>query len=135
VLAVLWYGLERSGPNPLARRAAAVLGLALGGLLFAGSLAEGGHEGWPGIVAGVACAALAWASVGALLSRAGERLRRSGAGEGMLSLYGEGAALALTGLAIALPPVSFVALIAFVVLLVRSSGEGERKYAGLRILR
>jgi Domain of unknown function (DUF4126) len=134
-LAVLWYGLERSGPNQLAQRAAAVLGLALGGLLFAGSLAEGGHEGWPGIVAGVACAALAWLSVGGLLSRAGERLRRGGGGEGLLGLYAELAALLLAGLAILLPPVSFLALIAFAVLLARSPGEDERKYAGLRILR
>jgi hypothetical protein len=135
VLAVLWYGLERSGPNRVAERAAAALGLALGGLLFAGSLAEGGHEAWPGIVAGVACATLAWASVGALLQRAGDRLRRSGAGGDMLALYGEAIALAVAGLSIAFPPLAFVALIAFAVLLVRSRGEGDRKYAGLRILR
>ena len=30
---------------------------------------------------------------------------------------------------------AFLALAAFAVLLVRSRGEGERKYAGLRILR
>jgi hypothetical protein len=134
-LSVLWYGLERSGPNPIARRLAAVAGLVLGGLLFAGSLAEGGHEAWPGIVAGVACAALAWISVGGVLERASERLRRSGAGDGLLGVYAEGAALLLAGLSIALPPLAFLALIAFAVLLVRSRGEGERKYAGLRILR
>jgi hypothetical protein len=134
-LAVLWYGLERSGPNRIAERAAAVLGLTLGALLFAGSLADGGHEGWPGIVAGVACAALAWLSVGGLLSRAAERLRRAGGDGGLLSLYAEAAALLLAGLAILLPPVGLLALVAFVVLLVRSRGEDERKYAGLRILR
>jgi Domain of unknown function (DUF4126) len=136
-LALAWYGLERSGANRPAERLAAVLGLALGGLLFAGSLAEGGREGWLGVVAGVACATLAWLSVGALLSRARERLERS-AGEGgaaLLNAYAELAALLLAGLAILVPPVSFVALAAFVVLLVRSRGEGERKYAGLRILR
>jgi len=145
-LAALWYGLERSGPNRLAERAAAVLGLVLGGLLFAGSLAEGGRGGWPGVVAGVACAALAWLSVGALVTRARERLGRAtegrvgspAAGEGadwLLSAYAELAALLLAGLAIVLPPVSFLALAAFAVLLVRSREQGERKYAGLRILR
>ena len=142
VLAALWYGLERSGPNRLVERAAAVLGLALGGLLFAGSLAEGGREGWLGVVAGVACAALAWLSVGALLVRARERLSRAGGrgaspagAAGLLNVYAELAALLLAGLAIVLPPVSFLALAAFAALLVRSREEGERKYAGLRILR
>jgi hypothetical protein len=132
-LAVIWYGIERSGANRLAELAAATLGLALGGLLFAGSLAEGGREGWPGIVAGVACAALAFAAMGGLFERARRRLADGVAGT--LSLYAEGAALALAGLAIALPPVSFLALAAFVVLLVRGRREDDRKYAGLRVLR
>jgi hypothetical protein len=33
------------------------------------------------------------------------------------------------------PPVAFVALVAFVVLALRSRSEGDRKYEGLRILR
>jgi hypothetical protein len=139
-LAVLWYGLERSGPNHIAQRLAAVLGLTLGALLFAGSLADGGHEGWPGIVAGVACAALAWLAVGGLLRRARGRLAPGSGGEAsgaarLLDAYAEAGALLLAGLAILLPPISFLALAAFAVLLVRSRGEGERKYAGLRILR
>jgi hypothetical protein len=135
-LAALWYGLERSGANSrMVERVGAVLGLVLGGLLFAGSLAEGGSEGWPGIVAGVACAALAWVSVGAFVTRARERLARSGGSTALLSGYAELAALALAGVAILVPPASFLALAAFVVLLVRSRGEDERKYAGLRILR
>lgn len=132
-LAVVWYGIERSGPNRIARLTAATLGLTLGGLLFAGSLAEGGREGWPGIVAGVACAALACAAVGGIFDRARQRLAHGPAGT--LSLYAEGAALGLAGLAIALPPVSFLALAAFVVLLVRGRREEGRKYAGLRVLR
>ena len=132
-LAVIWYGIERSGPNRWAERAAAVLGLTLGGLLFAGSLAEGGSEAWPGLVAGVLCAALAWAAVGGLLARAARRLDSGAAG--LLPLYAEGAALVLAGLAVALPPVSFLALAAFALLLVRGRREGERKYAGLRVLR
>jgi hypothetical protein len=152
-LAVLWYGVERSGPNRALELAAAALGLALGAMLFAGSLADGGQTAWPGIAAGVACAALAWAAVGGLFERARRRLaagansgggapvaasplagRRSGAAD-TLALYAEGAALLLAGLAIALPPVSFLALAAFVVLLVRGRREEDRKYAGLRVLR
>jgi hypothetical protein len=168
-LAVLWYGVERSGPNRALELAAAALGLALGAMLFAGSLADGGRSAWPGIVLGVACAALAWAAVGGLFERARRRLaasagsgggaidggtdpgrgapsgaapvaasplagRRSGAAD-TLALYAEGLALLLAGLAIALPPVSFLALAAFGVLLVRGRREEDRKYAGLRVLR
>src|SRR5918992_4524497 len=82
-LAVIWYGAERSGPNRALELGAASIGLALGALLFAGSLAEGGSEAWPGIFAGVACGALAWVAVGGLLERARGRLaaqdRSSGA--------------------------------------------------------
>jgi hypothetical protein len=147
-LAVIWYGAERSGPNRTLELAAAAIGLALGALLFAGSLAEGGSEAWPGIFAGVACGALAWAAVGGLLERTRARLAveergSGGAGSeangrapaGFLAAYAETAALLLAALAIFLPPVSFLALAAFVFLLVRGGREGERKYAGLRILR
>ena len=140
VLAVIWYAAGRSGPNRSLDMAAAALGLALGGLLFAGSLAEGGNTTWPGILAGVACAALAWASVGALFERARRRLgaardqQQGGPGD-FLALYAEAVALALAGLAILLPPVSFLALIAFVVLLIRGRNDADSKYAGLRVLR
>jgi hypothetical protein len=135
-LAVIWSGAERSGPNRLLELGAASIGLALGALLFAGSLAEGGSEAWPGIVAGVACGALAWAAVGGLLERTRGRLAARGEGSGgLLSAYAEVAALLLAGLAILLPPVSFLALAAFAVLLFRGRREGERKYAGLRVLR
>ena len=139
-LAVVWYTVSRSGPNRSLELVAAVIGLILGSLLFAGSLAEGGNASWPGIVAGVACAALAWASVGALFERARRRLGAerpdaAGGSADLLSLYAEGIALALAGLAIALPPVSFLALIAFAVLLVRGRRDADSKYAGLRVLR
>jgi hypothetical protein len=140
-LAVLWYAAARSGPNRSLELAAAGVGAALGALLFAGSLAEGGNATWPGILAGVACAVLAWASVGGLFERARRRLGagaakpQAGSAADLLILYAEGLALLLAGLAILLPPVSFVALAAFVVLLVRGGSDADRKYAGLRVLR
>ncbi|HEX2232652.1 MAG TPA: DUF4126 domain-containing protein [Thermoleophilaceae bacterium] len=149
-LAVIWYGAERSGANRMLELAAASIGLALGALLFAGSLAAGGGEAWPGIFAGVACGALAWAAVGGLLDRTRARLAAQERGSGangraesgregpsgsFLTAYAEIAALLLAALAVFLPPVSFLALAAFVFLLVRSRQERERKYAGLRVLR
>ena len=134
-LAAIAYGAERSGAN---RRAVAmgtaILGAVLGALLFAGSLAEGGHAAPViGIVAGVLVAVLAYAGVGGLLERAGQRLDDSAAG--FLVVFADAAALVLAAIAIFLPPVAFLALVAFVVLLVRGRRDSDTKYAGLRILR
>ena len=101
--------------------------------IFAGSLAQGHRDAWPGLIAGVACAALAYAAVAALFDRARRRLESGAAG--LLDLYADGVALALAGLAIALPPAGLVALIAFAVLVVRSRGGRDSKYEGLRVLR
>ena len=110
-----------------------MLGAVLGALLFAGSLAEGDGPPVAGLVGGVLCALLAAAAVGGLLERAARRLDDSAAG--LLLVYADVTALVLAAIAIFVPPVSFLALIAFVVLLVRGSGGGDEKYAGLRILR
>ena len=138
-LAVLAYAADRRrGAGPRERRdpltlALAAVALVLGGLLFAGSLAQGHRDAWPGLIAGVACAALGYAAVAALFDRARRRLESGAAG--LLDLYADGIALALAGLAIALPPAGLVALIAFAVLIVRSRGGRDRKYEGLRVLR
>jgi hypothetical protein len=134
VLAVLSYALERSRPaeRPL-ELALGVLGLAFGALLFAGSLADTGHKSWPGLIAGVLCALLGFAAVAGLLSRTRRRLDASAAA--FLGVYAEIIALALAGLAILLPPISFLALAAFVLLLITGRRGETRKYEGLRILR
>lgn len=133
-LAVTWYVAERSGANRNALRIGAlVLGAGLGAVLFAGSLAEGGGSAIPGIFAGVACAALAFVAADGLLRRAARRLDDDAAG--FLRLYADGAALALAAIAIFVPPVAFLAIAAFALVLVRARAAGERKYAGLRILR
>jgi len=135
VLAVAWYMAERSGANQrLMGRAGLLLSAALGALLFAGALADGGHTGVPGLVAGVACAALAYVAVFSLLSRAARRLEGDAAA-GFLTVYADAAALTLAAVAIFVPPVSFLALIAFALVLVRGRAAADRKYAGLRILR
>ena len=62
-----------------------------------------------------------------------QRLAEGGAG--FLTLYADAVALALAGAAIAFPPLGIVAVIAFVLLLLRARAGGERKYEGLRVLR
>jgi hypothetical protein len=67
------------------------------------------------------------------VERARRRLDRGAAG--LLTAYADTAALILAALAIFVPPVSFLALGGFALLLLgRRRREGE-KYAGLRILR
>jgi hypothetical protein len=132
-LAAAWFVAERSGlDDRWARRAVAVAGLALGGLLFGGSIGTQSAS-FLGVVAGVACAALAFVAVNGLLDRAARRLDDDAAG--FLDLYAEAFALALAGVAIFLPPVSFLALAGFVLVLLKARAAGDRKYAGLRILR
>jgi hypothetical protein len=134
VLAVLWYVAERSGANQRALRTGGlVLGAILGALLFGGSLAEGGESAVPGLIAGAAWAALAFFAVDGLLTRAARRLDDEAAG--LLNLYADATALVLAAIAIFIPPVSFLALIAFVLVLLRGRAAADRKYAGLRILR
>ena len=153
-LAVLSYGLERSGANRSAelgsdtegaagaddRRsrsplelAFAALSVLLGALLFAGSLAEGGEPAWPGLIGGALCAGAAYAAVGGLFERARRRLESGAAA--LLVVYAEAIALGLAVVAVVVPPASFVAIAAFLLLLVSGRRAGERKYAGLRALR
>lgn len=131
-LAVVAYALERAGRADAAR-ALGVVGVALGALLFAGSLADGDHTSWPGLAAGAACAALGLAAAGLFLGRVRRRLE--GAAATLLDVYADLAALALAGLSILAPPVGFAALAALLYLAVRGRGGDERKYEGLRILR
>jgi uncharacterized membrane protein len=145
LLAVAAYALNRRPRTAdggrrgvLVERATAVVGLVLGALLFAGSLAAGDETSWWGLIAGAACAALGYLAIATLFARARARLsNQNGAGgaESLIDVYAEGIALALAALAIFVEPVGYVALVVFAFLLVRSRGEGAQKYGGLRILR
>jgi hypothetical protein len=145
LLGVASYARERRRENDGAepRRdvtaiALLVLGAALGALLFAGSLADHGHAGWPGIIGGIVCAALGYFALASLFDRARRRLRGSSETSGalaLLSVYADGIALALAGLSILFPPIAFAALVVFLVLIVRSRGGASQKFEGLRILR
>ena len=137
-LAVAAYALSRRGRNLVAERATAIIGLVLGALLFAGSLADGDETSWWGLIAGAACAALGYLAIATLFARARARLSsQNGAGgaESLIDVYAEGIALALAALAIFVEPVGYAALLVFAFLVVRSRGEGAQKYGGLRILR
>ena len=130
---VIAYLLERSEHGRAIEIFSGVAGIVLGALLFAGALADGGTESWPGLVAGPICALLGWRAVGGLVERA--RARLEGGAAALLTAYADGAALLLAALAIFLPPVSILAIAAFIFLLVGGRRRDGEKYAGLRILR
>ncbi len=135
VLAVgaIAYLLERSDAGRAVEIFSGVLGIVLGALLFAGALADGGTDAWFGLIAGPICAFLGWQAVGGLVERARRRLE--GGAAALMTAYADGAALLLAAIAVFLPPVSILAIAAFVLLLVRGREREGEKYAGLRILR
>ena len=133
-LAVIMYAIERSAPN---RRAvelfSGTMGLVLGAMLFAGALADGGSASWPGLIGGAVCAGLGWRAVGDLLERTRARLDAGPAV--LLTAYADITALVLAAVAIFVPPVSILMIVAFVVLLAGGQRREGEKYAGLRVLR
>jgi hypothetical protein len=112
---------------------ALLLGLALGALLFAGTLADGGHATWIGLLLGPFCALLGWVAIGGLIERVRNRLEPDQAA--LLTAYADGAALLLAAIAVFVPPLGYLAIPGFVLLLLGGRRREGEKYAGLRILR
>jgi hypothetical protein len=134
VVGVIAYLAERSDANRrLVEAFSGVVGLVLGAMLFAGALADGGTESWPGLIAGPICALLGWRAIGGLVERVRGRLE--GGAAALLTAYADAAALVLAAIAVFLPPVSILAILAFLVLLAGGRRREGEKYAGLRILR
>jgi hypothetical protein len=111
----------------------AAIGVALGALFFAGSLARGHYTWWPGIVGGVVCAVVGIAATRPLLTRVRARLDSDAAAA--VPLYAEATGLLLAALSVVAPPVGPIALALLLWLLLAARRRGEQKYAGLRILR
>jgi hypothetical protein len=115
----------------------AALAVAIGALEFAGSLADEGYAGAPGLAAGAAFALLGFVASATFLGRARARLETRGdvGSTGYLIAYADAAALCLAAVAILVPPLAYAALAFCVwVLLERRKREGK-KYEGLRVLR
>jgi hypothetical protein len=145
VLGVIAFFLERSAANraspDIAGRAgrgpvevlSGLIGIALGTLLFAGALYDTGQPYWIGLVFGPVCAALGWLAIGGLVERVRARLEPDQAA--LLTAYSDAAALILAAIAIFVPPLAYLAIPGFVVLLLGGRRREGQKYAGLRILR
>jgi hypothetical protein len=126
--------LERRRPEPAAGiYVLAAIALALGALEASGSIADHSSTWWPGIIVGIAAAALGFAAARSLFGRVRARLVAQTAGA--LPLYAEAAALAAAGFSILLPPLAVLVVAGLAWLLVGGRRRAGEKYAGLRILR
>jgi hypothetical protein len=137
VVVALWLATRRAKPETLERGWAAYATAAIAGPLAllegAGSMADGGHPAWIGMVVGLICVSIGLAATASLFARVRRRLDAEAAS--YLPLYGEGAALGAAGLSILLPPLAIVIVGGLIWLLLGSRRREGEKYAGLRILR
>jgi len=133
VLAVAWIAFEvgRGALHPLVHLVIAVVFAAAFG---AGSVDEHSGAWWPGVLAGVAGAVVAWAALTPLL--AGARSRLAGEKEAgiILPVLVECTAVLTAFLSLVFPPLAAVALVAVLALLVRGRRNRDGRYAGLRTL-
>jgi hypothetical protein len=109
------------------------IAVVLGALQGAASLADHDQPIVPGIAAGAAAATLGFFAALSLFGRVRQRLDPDA--QGVLPLYGEGAALGAAGLSVLFPPLAIVVIAGLAWLLMGSRRRAGEKYAGLRILR
>jgi hypothetical protein len=139
VIGVVLFGLleRRSSREALEIRSVRLgvggASVAIGALMFAGSLARGHYAVWPGLIGGAICAAVGILATAPLLSRVRARLDAQAAAA--LPLFAEAGAVLSAALSVLLPPVGVIVLGLLVWLLYAGRGRSEQKYAGLRILR
>jgi Domain of unknown function (DUF4126) len=108
--------------------------VAVGALLFAGTLAAHGDAWWPGLIGGAAAAALALRASGPIVLGARARLPDRAAREA-LTIYLDAVSLLFAALVALVHPLGYVLLVFLAVLLERTRRRAGEKYAGLRILR
>lgn len=137
VLMVLTFVMRRGGSEGPTDAAIGGIGIGLGALLFAGTLADHGRDsiGWAllGLLGGAACAGLGQAVYRNLQARTAQRLDEQA--QRALPLWFDGVAMVLAGLSVAIPPVSLVALPGLAWLLAGARRREGGKFAGLRSLR
>jgi hypothetical protein len=108
--------------------------IAVGALLFAGTLAAHGDAWWPGLLGGAGAAVLARYAAGPVITRARVRLPDRAAREA-LTVYLDAASLVLAAAVALLHPLGYVAVGLLGWFVWRRRARTDEKYAGLRILR
>jgi hypothetical protein len=140
-LSVLWIYQSSSSRLswPLSRYlpVIAVVALALGALEFAAALADEDYSAAAGIAPGALSALLGLLAARAFIGGAQARLesrQETATGTG-LSVFADAGALLLAALAVAVPPISLVALFVCAWIVVQRRRRAAQKYEGLRVLR
>jgi hypothetical protein len=134
LMAVATFAMRRTDLDvPPFMWAMLAISLAAGALLAAGSLADRDYPILPGIVGGLAAAALGFFAARSLFGRVRRRLDAEA--QTVLPAYAEGAGLVAAGASVLFPPLALVVLGALVWLLAGGRRRAGEKYAGLRILR
>ena len=133
VLIIVVIAQRRGAPEAPLESALQGLGLGLGALLAAATIADHYDLWWPALLGGGLCAALAGAATRSLVIRT--RARLDAEARAALPVYVDGTALVLAALAVVAAPISAVALGFFAFLLRGGRRREGEKYAGLRILR
>jgi hypothetical protein len=124
----------------IARYPIVALLAAAGAICFAASLAEEGETAWWGLIAGAIVTALAAVIALDILEGAIQRAKSSGteaaddAANTLLIAFAFGG-IALAAISLVLPPVSLVALVVLIALVLGRRRKAGEKYEGLRILR
>jgi hypothetical protein len=137
ILMVLSFFFRRMGESYATDAAIGGIGIGVGALVFAGTLADHGHDsaGWIilGIALGALSATLGQAVFRNLFARTSQRLDPQA--QRALPFWFDGVGLVLAALSVAIPPVSLVALPFLAWLLIGGRKREGGKYAGLRVLR
>ena len=114
--------------------AVAGIGIGVGAVLFAATLASHHDLAWPGLIGGAAAAFLSQAALRPILARSRARLESRAEREGV-ALVADLATAVVAALALFLSPLSYLLLAFEARLLVTGRRRAGEKYAGLRILR
>ena len=117
-----------------ARELVAASGVALGGLLFAAVLAGHHETAWPGLLAGLAAAALAQLVSAPIFAGASARLGDNAARAAVM-LYADAVALVLAAVCWFAPPLGLVALAFFASLAWKQRRRLSTRVAALRVPR
>jgi hypothetical protein len=106
-----------------------------GALLFAGSLANGGETGWPGLVAGAVVGLIGYLALGRLFMRANQRLFAAGDPGILLGIGRDVLTVVLTVAIVLADVIGYAVFVAAVVLILMARRREGEKYEGLRVLR
>jgi hypothetical protein len=112
-----------------------ILAAAMGALVFAASLAAGGHTSWPGIVAGAILGFIGFLAFARLFMRATERLQAAGDPGTLLGLGRDALGIAISVSVIFVGVIGYVVVAAALLLLAGTRRREGEKYQGLRVLR